>query len=812
MKNPLINRLPRELKKDLGKYAVIFFFLVMLISLISAFLVADISLKKAYDEGFSKYKLEWGHFTFSDKLPDSVRTEIEKNNNLTIYDYPYFQETVKDTSINLRVYNYDSQLNLPCLMEGAFPTADDEIALERLSAVNNNIAIGDKISILDKDFTVTGYIALPNYSCLFENNSDMMFDAKNFSVGIITDKCFNSINSSHYFYSYSWMYDNAPDSEIDEKEKSDALIDSLKDIITEYDEKLVKEEIEKQTESYKEEYAKAYTQALSVGKEFSFPSPEEYINIDSVSLLDVKDYLPRYLNKAVNFTGEDMDSDKGMFLLFDYIVTIILAFVFAVTISNTINQEASVIGTLRASGYSKNELLRHYMVLPSIVSIIAAIIGTVLGYTAMLSYMESVYYTNYSLPPFEIVWNLEAFLLTTVIPLALMFIINLIILTYKLRLSPLRFIRHDLGKRTKKKALKLNSKISFMTRFRLRIILQNLPNYFTLFFGIICAAVIVVFGLMFIPLLKDYSKTVSKSMICKYQYVLTSPVETDVEGAEKYCVTSLKTLPSDYMEDEITVYGIEKNSSYIHASIDETSDSLVPYVYVSNGLLDKFGLHIGDEITYKDPYSATTYSFAIKGEYKYDAALAVFMNEYDYKRIFEKEENYFSGYFSDKKLVDIDDKYIATIVDENTLLKVSNQLQNSLGGFVSIFQFVGVAMFLLLMYLLSKQVIEKNAQSISMTKILGFKNSEIGSLYIVSTSIVVVLSLLAAIPLVHSILGFVFKFYLYKVMTGYIPFDINPLIYPKMFLYGIISYGAVAVIQMIKISKIPKSDALKNVE
>ena len=42
-------------------------------------------------------------------------------------------------------------------------------------------------------------------------------------------------------------------------------------------------------------------------------------------------YLPRYTNKAVNFTGDDMGSDKATIMLFDYIVVVVIAFVFAVT-------------------------------------------------------------------------------------------------------------------------------------------------------------------------------------------------------------------------------------------------------------------------------------------------------------------------------------------------------------------------------------------------------------------------------------------------------------------------------------------------
>ena|GEM_PF-873270 len=118
----------------------------------------------------------------------------------------------------------------------------------------------------------------------------------------------------------------------------------------------------------------------------------------------------------------------------------------------------------------------------------------------------------------------------------------------------------------------------------------------------------------------------------------------------------------------------------------------------------------------------------------------------------------------------------------------------------------------LLMYLLSKQIIEKNAQSISMTKILGFKNGEIGGLYIAATSIMVVISLVVSVPIVNAMLKWAFSSYLYTMMTGYIPYMVRRSCFVEMVILGIVCYAVVAVLQLVKISKIPKTDALKNVE
>ena len=135
-----------------------------------------------------------------------------------------------------------------------------------------------------------------------------------------------------------------------------------------------------------------------------------------------------------------------------------------------------------------------------------------------------------------------------------------------------------------------------------------------------------------------------------------------------------------------------------------------------------------------------------------------------------------------------------------------------MGDFMILFEAFGVFMFLLMMYILSKQIIEKNAKSISIVKILGFRNGEIGGLYVVATSIVVVLSLFLTILPVQAILTWVFKELLYTMMTGYIPMMIKSSLYVKMVIVGILSYAVVAVVQMVNINKIPKSDALKNVE
>lgn len=52
---------------------------------------------------------------------------------------------------------------------------------------------------------------------------------------------------------------------------------------------------------------------------------------------------------------------------------------------------------------------------------------------------KKLYYLSYSLPPCKIELNIEALLLTTIIPLVIMFLVSIVVISRKLSLSPLKF-------------------------------------------------------------------------------------------------------------------------------------------------------------------------------------------------------------------------------------------------------------------------------------------------------------------------------------------------------------------------------------
>lgn len=772
MKNPLKKRLLRELRDEAGKYLVVFILLVAVIGFVSGFLVADGSMIVAYEESFEKYNIEDGHFCSENPLDERKISAIEEE-NVTLYPNFYIDaESSKGSTV--RIFQNREEVNRVCLMEGELPERADEIAIDRMYAENNDLAPGDILTFSGKDFTISALVALSDYSALFFDNNDTMFDAVKFGVAVVTKEGFESFEGASVTYSYAWLYENAPKEGIEEKERAESLLKTV---------------------------------AANTG---------------------LTGYIPRFLNRAISFTGEDMGSDRAMMMVLLYIVIIILAFVFGVTISNTISREACVIGTLRASGYTKGELIRHYMAMPLIVTLIGAAVGNILGYTVFRLVCAGMYYGSYSLPTYQTIWNAEAFVLTTVIPLILMFVITFGILYEKLSLTPLQFIRRDLKKKKKKKTLYLSRTISFFSRFRIRIILQNISSYLTLFAGILFADLLLMFGLMLPPLLDHYQEEITENMLCRYQYILQAPLEmanaknpveylaaalkmksetmTKNEDAEQYSVSSLETTDERWEKEQVNIYGIAPQSRYVPISFSGNG------VYLSDGYAEKFDLAPGDVITLKEPYGEQEYEFKVAGTYDYPAALAVFMEQKQFQETFGYTEDYFNGYFSDTEITDIDEKYLASRIDEEDLTKLSRQLKVSMGNMMYLVDGFAVLIFMVVIYLLTKIVIEKSEQSISMVKILGYQNSEISRLYLLSTTFVVVLCLLISLPIDYVVIKEIFYAMMMSMMPGWIRLYVGPEIFVKIVLMGILTYGIVAFFEYRKIRKIPMSEALKNTE
>lgn len=744
----LNKRLKRDFKENIGRYGSIIILLIVVIGLISAFFTVGNSAKHTYQTSEAKSNIEDGQFIVEEAIEDSFIQTLEDDYNMTLYQ-DYYIDYIKDT-ITYRIYNTRDQVNKATIYQGYLPSKDNEIALDRIFCMNQGLAINDIITINNQDFIISGFVALSDYSSLFKNNTDLMMDTHTFSVAIVSDAGFKLLNQETITYKYSYVFNQDNLSEKKQRETASELATTL------------------------------YKQGITLSS-----------------------ILVSFDNQGIVFFIEDMGSDVPMMMALYGIFVVIIGFVFSIIIRSTVESEASMIGTLLASGYSKFQLMEHYLTLPVFVTCIGVIVGNICANTFMIDVFRTVYYSAYSLAPMQFHLNYVMVAFTSLLPIGLIVIINGSYLFRVLGITPLRFLRKDLRKHKKRKYRKLPN-VSFMNRFRLRVIIQNKASFIVLFAGIFFASFLLMFSLGLTPMFRNFIDEINKSSIPNYQYILKKPIE--YQQVEKFNLVSLE-FDNYYTSDmmEISIYGIENDSSF-YPEIDTTKDG----IYLSEGVLKKTNKKIGDSITFYHPYLENKYQFEIVGICDYPSSLVGFISREYFNRSFDKSEDYFSGYFSDQEL-DIDEKDRSTVITKEDVAAAGQQAISTFSQMTPLLMIASILVYLVVLFILSKVVIDRNALNMSYLKIFGYTNKEVRNVYLTSTLLVVALSLFISLPFIYVGLICVFEF-VFMGLNSYIKFNIPIYLYIEIVAIGFVTYFVINLLHVRRINKIDMNDALKDRE
>lgn len=748
MRNPLNKRIPRDLKKNAIKYIGIIIILICTISIGSAFQVTLNATEEYLDKIKDGNMQEDGYIEVDYKLSEEM-INLLNDEGMMVYENFYATENNFSDSSKVLLFNERTKVDIPVIFEGSMPDNADEIAIDHVFARNREINIGDTITLLGKNYTVCGTVSMPDYSSLFMNNSDLVMNTNHFCVSVLKEEGFENIDEPSITYRYSYRYS---DRDLKLKEKNELN-------------------------------EKAYKCLLLNG-------------------VSVQNMLTRDQNQSISFLEMDLGTDGPFMTVFVYMLIAMIAFIFAILTNNSIESESVIIGTLRSMGFNKKEIVWHYLQPTLIIAIAGSVLGNIIGYTLMIEPFIDIYYTTYSVGPLELKFDIASFLLTTILPVVIMVFINCYMLARKMSLSPLKFLRRDLKKKQNRKTVKLPN-FSFINRFRLRVIIQNRGSYIMLFIGIFLASFLLMFGIGLDPLMKHYTDNIDASLPYNYQYILKAPA--DIDSGEKLLVYEMDTWFSLGKKDlEISMFGITSDSKYFKDAYVQND------IAVSSSLAMKLNLEPGDTITLSDKAKDKEYTFTIAKVYPYDAVMTVFMDKAELAMLMDVDEDTFNCILSDEQL-SIDSRYIAKRIAREDLLGAANQMMDSFESVILFINIFSVIVYIVILYIMTKVVIEKNAISISYMKIFGYKAPEIRKLYLTATTIVVLTSLVVCIPLEIWLFKVVLVF-LSSMIDGYVAFYLPSRVYLEIIVIGIVAYLCINAVHVAEVKKIPMSDALKNRE
>lgn len=494
--SPLGKRYPRSIRHNLGRYIGLLILLMMAVGLGNGYMQAaqnNIDMMSGMRE---KYSVEDGRFMTDFEAKADAIKDVEALGCTVHKNFSYDASltipgrTIDDTTV--RLYGDREGFDEVSYTDGRAPEADGEVALDRVFMQNNKLSLGDTVEFDGKTFTICGIVSLPDYVTLFENNSDTVYDALTFGVGQVTSGARDALAKGDQTFTYSFSFGDRDLSLADRVSLEKRMVDVLID--------------------------------------------------HGVSVSDMIDHE---YNQGISYATGDNEGDLNTALTLTIILTIVLSFIFVLLTNATIEQESSAIGTLLSMGYTKGELVRHYLTLPMIVGAVGCLLG--LGYAIPVEdTIRQSYYNTYSLPPYVRGFHLDVHLKTVLVPLVLLFVILLAGLLLKLRLTPLQFLRGEVrGSRGAKKESSLPEGMSYVQRFRLRVFLRNTSSFVILFIGILVANTLLLFSLSVMPSVRSYAVELKRGIPAEHVYTLKDELRIDGTADERAAWAAIEKITTN---------------------------------------------------------------------------------------------------------------------------------------------------------------------------------------------------------------------------------------------------------------------------
>ena len=754
MKNVLRKRLPRFLFKNIGIYGGIALFIILMTSLAAAYVIGNQGISAAFEDAKENNRLEDGFFALAVPMEESELTGL-LGNSLEFEYQPYVDLVASDES-EVRVFQMRHSIDIPFVLEGSLPDSDNEIALDRLYAEAHDLKLGDHFQVGTEEMEVSGIIGLPEYIVSFKELGDLLADREVFGVSIVSDGFFATLNEEKIINQYAYKF---------KKE-------------------LTKDEVNRE-------------------------------NRDIIKKLGDKGILTDFCaigdNNRVNNLLSKLDLNINMSTYFLVLSMIIVAFLFALVSVHTFENECSFVGVLIATGYKKRTILRHYLTIPVLVTLVSTGIGLLLALTFVYKVPTQSVYDYYVVP--KMIYTIDPARMAFMIgfPILAVILINLIVFGRKLNLTPLRLIRRDTKKEKHVKNANEMKSLGFLSRFRLRTVTRSKGQYISLVIGVFLAGLLCMFGLGMRSSFDQYIDTLPDSAVSNYQYVLKAPFpDASVlpADAEKDTISTYETEFNGRMLP-VNVLGIGSDSKYLRefnvSSLGENE------IIISDIMAAKLGIHKGDTIELDNKLTLHKWNAKVAEIVDFELGVYVFTAQKTLNSYLEKEEGYYNTVFSDDEITGIDERFISTVVTKEKVADSAKQMKTLMASLIVMLTAVGIICYVIVMYMLTKMVIDKNALNISLLKVFGYRNKEVNKLYLSQTQWIIILSVIIFLPLQYFLLGKIWPGML-NSMSGYFYFRVTPLVMAIIVVLGTATCLITNAIHVKHVRKIDMTEALKNRE
>lgn len=781
MQKVLRKRIWRDFKSNLPRYLALSLLIILAMYLVVSLVGAAETIIRGSENADSRQCVEDGDFSLFVPMKDEEMEDLEAD-GVTIEPQFYMDYEI-DEDHTIRIFANRDEVNRIDLVKGTLAEKGNELVVERQFAEKNDISAGDVITFGGREFTVTGIGTTPDYDNVLKSLGDTGCDCLHFGTGFVAADVYDtlraeekSIKSEEYYYAYRLngaMTDDELKDRLEELEftsgdvedpffqeywdrtmgKKDDLTDGIQELLDGAKElkelKAFEDGIIEYTDGTKE--AEDGSNELLDGiQELKDEIDDMIDDIFSEDAQNLMTFVKAGDNARIQAASGDQELYRSVGTIAGAILLILISYVLSVFVVHSIDQESAVIGALYALGVKRKNLMAHYVTLPTVITFVSGLIGTLLGYSSLgVPIQMQDCYNYYSLPDLDVIYMPYLFIYGIVVPPVISIIVNSLVIRKRLSKPVLTMIRNE-QKVGNGKDIKLGN-MSFMNLFKIRQMLRESRTGFTVVFGMFVSLLLAMMSLEIYTYCANVNRDYANDTKYEYMYTYKYPTEEVPEGGYEAYAKTLKKKIYGYNFD-ITVMGLTENNPFFDVNLSDSSSK----VAISSSIAYKYGLDVGDTLTLKDDEADKIYAFEIASVAQYAPSFMVFMPYDKALELFDEPEDYFNVVFSDHAL-DVETGRLYATTTKTDVKKAAGIFSDIMQGMILTIGGVSVLIFIVVMYLMMKVMIDRSSFNIALIKIFGYRNKEVKKMYLDGNFYIITIGALISIPLTKWIMDVAYE-------------------------------------------------------
>ena len=449
--------------------------------------------------------------------------------------------------------------------------------------------------------------------------------------------------------------------------------------------------------------------------------------------------------------------------------------------------------------------MKHYILLPTLISLIGGAIGTALAYTKIgVWYQMQDAYNYYSLPDIAVQVLPYTIIYGVAIPPIICLIVTSLVIRKRLSRPVLILLKNE-QKAATGKDVKLGN-MKFMKLFRIRQILRERRTALTVVFGMFVSILLLVMSME----IYTYCRAVQDDYVAdtkfEYMYTYKYPSEEVPDGGYEAYAKTLKKEIYGYNFD-VTVLGIKGNNPFFDVTLSDSADK----VTISSSISYKYGLKKGDVITLKDEENGKIYAFEIEAVTQYAPSFMVFLPYDKALDLFGEQDDYYNVVFADHDL-GVESGRLYSTMTRDDVKKAAGIFSDQMRSMIITIGAVSALIFAIVLYLMMKVMIDRSSFSIALIKIFGYRNKEVKKMYLDGNYYIVLLGALVSIPLAKVLLDAVYEPQFVPNIACGVDKSFSAWLYLAMFAGVLVLYFIINHLLVRKIKQMLPAEVLKNRE